>query len=69
VIARTIRAPCGAGHNDNYTIADEIFARDYIRHDASDPVQGPGEAVLQSERTREVKEIVPDLDDLRGDPK
>jgi predicted SnoaL-like aldol condensation-catalyzing enzyme len=50
-----------AWHNDNYTVADDIFAPDYIRHDASDPVQGPGEAVLQSERTREVKEIVPDL--------
>ncbi|MGH7588462.1 MAG: hypothetical protein ACRELU_07715, partial [Gemmatimonadota bacterium] len=50
-----------AWHNDNYAVADEIFASDYIRHDASDPVQRAGDAVLQSERTREVKEIVPDL--------
>ncbi len=50
-----------AWHNDNYGVADEIFAPDYIRHDASDPVQEPGEAVLQSERAREVKEVIPDL--------
>jgi predicted SnoaL-like aldol condensation-catalyzing enzyme len=50
-----------AWHNDNYAVADEIFAPDYVRHDASDPVQGPGEAVLQSERAREVKETVPNL--------
>jgi len=50
-----------AWHNDNYAVADEIFAPNYIRHDASDPVQGPGEAILQSKRTREVKTIMPDL--------
>ncbi|MBD3223666.1 MAG: hypothetical protein GF313_02985 [Caldithrix sp.] len=48
-------------HNDNYAVADEIFAPDYIRHDGSDPVQGPGEAIPQSQRTREVKSIMPDL--------
>jgi len=60
-LAQIMRFYEEAWHNDNYAAADEIFAPDYIRHDASDPVQGPGEAVLQSERTREVKELAPDL--------
>lgn len=60
-IAQIIRFYEEAWHTDNFAVADEIFAPDYIRHDASDPEQGPGKAVLQSERTCEVKEILPDL--------
>lgn len=59
--AQVMRLYEEAWNNDNYAVADEIFAPDYIRHDASDPVQGPGEAILQSERTREVKSLIPDL--------
>ena len=49
-----------AWHNDNYAVADEIFAPDYIRHDNSDPVQA-GNAPLQSDIARRIKAIVPDL--------
>lgn len=59
--AQVLRLYEEAWNNDDYAVADEIFAPDYIRHDASDPVQGPGEAILQSERTREVKSLIPDL--------
>lgn len=59
--AQVLRLYEEAWNNDDYAVADEIFAPDYVRHDASDPVQGPGEAVLQSERTREVKSLIPDL--------
>lgn len=59
--AQVMRLYEEAWNNDDYAVADEIFAPDYVRHDASDPVQGPGEAVLQSERTREVKSLIPDL--------
>lgn len=49
-----------AWHNDNYAVADEIFAPDYIRHDGTHPVQD-GNAPLQSTIAREVKRAVPDL--------
>jgi predicted ester cyclase len=48
-------------HGDDYRVADEILAEHYIRHDGSEPVQGPGDAVLQSERARQVKAMFPDL--------
>jgi predicted SnoaL-like aldol condensation-catalyzing enzyme len=48
-------------HNENYAVADEILSDQYIRHDASDPAQGPGNAVPQSERARQVKTLFPDL--------
>lgn len=60
-VALVMRLYEEAWNNDNYAVADEIFAPDYIRHDASDPVQGSGEAILQSKRTREVKSLLPDL--------
>lgn len=59
-VAQVMRLYEEAYHNDDYAVADEIFAPDYVRHDASAPTEGPGEAVLQSERTREVKRLVPD---------
>lgn len=50
-----------AWHDDNYAFADEFFAPDYIRHDASLPVPGPGNAPLQSEIARRAKRYMPDL--------
>jgi hypothetical protein len=50
-----------AWHRNNFAFADSIFAPDYVRHDGSSPVEGPGQAPLQSRIAEEKKRHLSDL--------
>ena len=45
----------------NFDFADSAFAPDYVRHDNSNAVEGPGEAPLQSKVTRDKMQHLSDL--------